>query len=800
MAEGEGCMTIIKTPAASRDQAVNVKFQPSTLIPETDVQHAIQRVGSLATAGGGGGVRISAGTQLASSGTVVFSNSNNVTFGMTNSSIVTASASFNQSNQTLGFFASSNTTGQSSSTSFDARSISFFGAGIASIGYSNGSIVVSVPSGGGAGDGVNIIAAGTQTAATTGTVLFSNSNNVSFGMSNSSRVTASFAVNVSAGTTSTNISALTFSNSNGVSFGINGGVVTASAAAAANINLSAGTTSNNLSAFVLSNSNNVSFGLQGSTVTATATFAQSNQAFSAAGGSSAFQTLIFANSFGVSFSNSNGSVVGSIASSLTAINVSAGTTSNNLSALTFSNGSNVSFGLNGSVLTASVASSLTAINVSAGTTSNNLSAVTFSNANGISFGLNGSVVTASHATSLTAVNISAGTTSNNLSALVFSNAGNVSFGLNGSTVTATATVASSLTNINVSAGTTSNNLSALVFSNANGVSFGLNGSTLTASAAGGGGGAGVGWFNLLAPNTSGNTSASGSTIGLSGLNLTLSGTNVSNIVISAPPVSSLVATGGLSISTAGSTISVGFPAFTQTLSSYAPIQAFGASSTLQVMSTTTAANVSIFPFQLDNYLSAGIMHFPVSMGYQSATGSGRQTAGLAFGIYSRNGASLSQIMSQSFSIGVTENSVSLTINQPTTTNYAGFTTNTVSSAAIALSSAYTGGKAIGIPISTLLSPGQYFAAFLYTVSSSSSNVGLQLSYMGAVLPNMLNSLAPIGSFSSAYSAIFDVNGGRISLGHGIAPATTALPASININSISSGSLVSAYPLMNFWST
>jgi len=148
------------------------------------------------------------------------------------------------------------------------------------------------------------------------------------------------AINVSAGTTSNNMSAVTFSNSNGVSFGLNGSVITASAAAS--LNLSAGTTSNNLTAFTLSNSNNVSFGLNGSTVTGSAQF-----------------------------------------------NVSGGTTSNNLSAVTFSNSNNVSFGLNGSTMTASAA-----VNVSAGTTSNNLSAVTFSNSNGVSFGLNGSTLTA----------------------------------------------------------------------------------------------------------------------------------------------------------------------------------------------------------------------------------------------------------------------------------------------------------------------------------------------------------------------------------------------------------------------
>ncbi len=98
-----------------------------------------------------------------------------------------------QTNQTIGAYAVSNTTGAASSTTVDARSFSFQGAGIASVGMTNGSVVISVPSGGGAGDGGNVLAAGTQTANTTGTVVFSNSNGVTFGMSNNSVITASVA-------------------------------------------------------------------------------------------------------------------------------------------------------------------------------------------------------------------------------------------------------------------------------------------------------------------------------------------------------------------------------------------------------------------------------------------------------------------------------------------------------------------------------------------------------------------------------------------------------------------------------
>ena len=112
------------------------------------------------------------------------------------------------------------------------------------------------------------------------------------------------AITISAGANSGNLGSLVFSNSNGVSFGLNGSTITGSVAAAggaqtgisgiivSNTTYTSGTVSfsnaNGLSfgssagqaitgsytvpgATVFSNSNNVSFGLNGSTVTATAT-------------------------------------------------------------------------------------------------------------------------------------------------------------------------------------------------------------------------------------------------------------------------------------------------------------------------------------------------------------------------------------------------------------------------------------------------------------------------------------------------------------------------------------------------
>ena len=114
-----------------------------------------------------------------------------------------------------------------------------------------------------------------------GTVVFSNSPTVSFGMAGSTvtasaMVTGNAGINLSAGTTSNLASAFTFANANNVTFGLNNSTLTVSYA----FKLSAGTTSNNLSAATFANSNGVSFGLNNGTLTASVAPAVSVSCFS----------------------------------------------------------------------------------------------------------------------------------------------------------------------------------------------------------------------------------------------------------------------------------------------------------------------------------------------------------------------------------------------------------------------------------------------------------------------------------------------------------------------------------------
>jgi hypothetical protein len=199
---------------------------------------------------GTGQVAISAGTQVAQTGTVVFSNSNNISFGMSNNSVVTASAAL-----------------------------------------------------GG-------IAAGTQTG-TAGTILFSNASGVSFGMNNSSVVTATVdgIKAISASNAEVSNGAVFFSNGGGVTFGIVGSTITASVqtvgGTASGIAMIVGTATQSTGAVVLSNSNNVSVGYSASTITFSAAFG----GIAAGTQTGTAGTIVLSNSNSVTFGMSNNSVI-----------------------------------------------------------------------------------------------------------------------------------------------------------------------------------------------------------------------------------------------------------------------------------------------------------------------------------------------------------------------------------------------------------------------------------------------------------------------------------------------------------
>lgn len=192
---------------------------------------------------------VSAGsTSVSASGSLVFSNSNGVSFGL-NGSTLTATVATNYlttaraSTDAIGLnTAQSNVTWtvNSSGISLDARGYAGTGTSAtnASVTLNSNGIAISVGAGGGFVAGVSTGGNTSGDTGVTGTrlVLVGN-NNVTLSQAtdgNGATVTISGAtvagqpVNFSAGTTSGNLGSVVFSNSNLVSFGLNGSTITGS--------------------------------------------------------------------------------------------------------------------------------------------------------------------------------------------------------------------------------------------------------------------------------------------------------------------------------------------------------------------------------------------------------------------------------------------------------------------------------------------------------------------------------------------------------------------------------------------
>lgn len=831
------------------------------------------------------------------------------------------------------------------------------------------SITISAPNlAGGAADGLNRLAAGTQTAGTLATVNFANSNGITFGMSNSSQITASHngitlqttqPVAYSAANGSANFSTLTFADSNGVSFstgtqgvfatvktdyqtsgnylttarqsndaiGLNtaktnvtwtvnsnglsldaGAYLTTAAQSdhshgnptlaltnlsgttASNSNgltlsLSAanpgggagdgfniiaagGSTANTTGTIVFSNSNGVSFGLNGDTVTATVktdyltTARQSNDAIglntaltagplawtvnssglslnagSAAGTTSGFGGNLISGSMTHNTAGLNLSLnhpawlttaMQSNAATISNINISAGTTSTNASNFTFANGNGITFGLG----TGASAGSITASHngITTGRASNDgvglntaQSNVTWTvNSSGLSLDARGYAGTATGAT-----NASVTANSNGISVSVgpyitTARASNDAIGLNTAKTNVTWTVNSSGLSLDASgyagtgtsktggaaltlnsnglqfngaslAGTTTGfaganisgsmthntdglNLSLSVaapgggatpvasasngsfsfttlgFSNANNVTFGTSaGSIITASVAAPGAAAENNWVNLLGANTAGNTTASGSTIGYSGVNLTLSGTNGSVVNISAPATSSLSATGQVSISTNGSTISIGVPSAV-TVSRYNEYK-----ESPMVAGQIGNATLHIQPWLVPNiHMDRVVQHIQLS---NTSNSSNSLTQSNWIGIYTRNDSTLSLLHSASTSFGFT------------------------ASGTVGSYSQFGGIRALTMGLTQTLTEGMYWIGALSRTSANAA---------GQTLNQMLNS-----NVNSTYSGLIGEASNATkqwTLGLGGYTATTsAMPASIAFTQINGNSSIFLRP-------
>jgi hypothetical protein len=393
--------------------------------------------------------------------------------------------------------------------------------------------------------------------------------------------------------------------------------------------------------------------------------------------------------------------------------------------------------------------------------------VGFSNANGVTFGTSaGSIVSASVKTDYAGT----GTSATNASITLNTAGLAISVGAGGA--------------VAASASNGSFTFQTVAFSNANNVTFGTSaGSIITASVAAPGAAAEQNAVNLLGANTAGNTTATGSTLGFSGLNLTLSGTNNSQIVFSAPATSSLVGTSGISVSTNGSTISI----LQLALQEFEPYPMYNGVSTAYATQAVGAWFVA--PFYIDQPIAGGrinrfimnagtasLLRATTSASYVSNT-TGTKSAEFQYSnsvvLYSlgagTNSTRLESFWSNQFSfdmkhslsittsgatsIGVSESgtisylSAIDSAGNTTTNNFNsnnGISTAVSSIASVSISSVLnsirnmlSGSMQIPVGFNTTINPGNYWMAQAWSTNSttggSSESVFSQVSNMGILM-------------------------------------------------------------------
>lgn len=349
--------------------------------------------------GGGGGIALAAGTQTATTNTVAFANSNGLTFGMSGSSQVTAShnglttAALSDHSHGNPSLALTNISGTTASNS----------AGLTL------SLSAAAP---GAGGGI-AAAAGTQTQ-TSGTLVFANSNGLTFGMSGSSQVTGSHNGLTTAALSDhshgnptlnlTNLSGTTASASNGLTLSLSGPPAGLTTARASNDAVGLATAATSVTWTV----NSAGISLNAGAYLTTAALSNHSHAFATTttGGASivvgtsnsagvtigvpSYLTTARASTDGVGLATAQTNVTWTVNSAGVSLNAGGyagtGTSATNASVTLNSNGLAISVAAPGGGA---------AQTFSAGTASGAANPVTFSNANGVSFGYDNGTITAS---------------------------------------------------------------------------------------------------------------------------------------------------------------------------------------------------------------------------------------------------------------------------------------------------------------------------------------------------------------------------------------------------------------------
>lgn len=702
----------------------------------------------------GTGINFSAGTQQATSGTVLFANSNSISFGMAGSSQITASIAFPAfGSQTIGASNLGNLSGTSGVASGSAAQMLFAGGNNVTLSQSvNGAsatITISaftqtVQTQNRFNLTISGNTSGALAAISSGTVTLVGGNNITLSQAGnvitiSAPTPAGLQTAVSgiiAGTTTATSGTVSFANSNGISFGLNGQTITGSVVGGNQASLS-GNTAGVLAlistgTMILAGGNNVTLSQNGNSITISApnTAAQSVQTQSniqaiiplgnTVGTTGTIQTGSFGFAAGNNITISQSS--GANSTNLTIIGgagvPSVGGIGNTTGTFTTGGGSLILAGGNNVTLSGSTAAGGMTVSISVPATASQ----TVQTQNLFDFQISSA---AGGATSGTTALVSSGT-------LTFAAGSNITLSQVGNAITinagqSTQTQSLGAIQIGAGAGSTTGTTAQITLG-----TMTLNaGANITISQAGGNALTIQGVqlaTDSIGISTHGNTAGTTNLVSGSGVRMLFVGQN--NVTLSQ------------SVNGSSLTLSI-VDALVGTKSLWTPPHP-GSPAALQ----QGASSLFLFPALVDNYVTASQVNVPISISLSTSSNSSHAgTLSMALGVYTRSGSTLSTVSSGSVS-------------------YAWTNTSDNSTASI------SGLRYVSLPLNMNMTPGDYWIGFLSQTNTANAN--------WITISNIVHTAQAIsGTWLAAAN-----NTNQIVEGFGHLNSTTnAMPASVAISNL-----------------
>ncbi len=297
----------------------------------------------------------------------------------------------------------------------------------------------------------------------------------------------------------------------------------------------------------------------------------------------------------------------------------------------------------------------------------------------------------------------------------------------------------------------------LTLAGGNNVTLSQNGNAVTISAGAGGGGGGIALANSQTTYTSGTAN-----LAVAGGAMTIASTTGQSFNFSVPQTSSLSATGAVSISTNGGTISIGAPvaAPSTTLSRFDYPNGIFTALSANVQGSLSLNHMYV-PFNVSG--SAMKIGGSLTLGTSTAASTGSANLSVWMGLYGLNGSSLSLASSGSA--------------------LHAFSWQAASSATTGLSN-LTGMRELTVPMNINMTPGEYWAAAV--ISSATTVTGATFSMWGN---SLLGTAAGQAVLTPLGSATSNANNEAMMLQGIYTAATSAGPTTIagsQINNSSSG--------------